>query len=230
VLAVITNGSTFASTLSGSATIDAYQGPGGHWTRAALGLTDVAFERVDVLGGAMRFDDAVVGPGYGVVLGGGVPLAGPVTLRVLTTRFLGDQGYRAWRIKTGPLWELPRGSLGISFVHDVNNRGMETESSSGELSVPVTSQLAGRLTGSYGRTAEIDGFAAALGASWAVFSHLEFGGDVGVARNPPATTPGPSGGGPLDGLPGLGRRAHETTPTPDQLGATTELVVRVSFP
>jgi hypothetical protein len=229
-LAAITNRSAFASTLSSSASVDAYTGPASHWTRAALGLGDIAFDRIDILGGAMRFDDAIVGPGYGVVLGGGVSLTGPVTVRVLVTRYLGDQGYRAWRIKTGPQWELPRGSLGISFVHDANNDGPESESASGELSLRVTSDLAARANGSYGRTSELEGFALALGTSWTVVPHLELAGDMGIARNPPAATPGPSGGGPLNGLPGPGRRAHEMTPTSDQVGATTELVVRVSFP
>ena len=230
VLTAVSSSPSHGSTLSGAASVDDYDGPQGQWTRAALGLAGIAFGRGDVLGGGMRFDDAVVGGGYGVVAGGGVRLGGPTTLRFLVTRFLGDDGYRAWRVKAGPQWGLPRGSLAIYLVHDANNADTATESGSGELSVPVTSRLEGRLTGSYGRTAEVEGFAASAGAGWTAIPHLELGGDVGLARNPPSVSPGPSGGGPLDGMPGAGRKAHEDPTSSNQIGATAELFVRVSFP
>ena len=199
-------------------------------TQAALGVADLASGSGDVLGGVMRFDDSVVGPGYGLVLGGGTSLGGPTSLRVLGTRFLGDRDYRAWRLKAGPLWSLPGGgSLGLYYVHDENNRSPDTESGAGELGVPLAAGWSGKLAGSYGRAEDVTGYSAAVGAGWTAIPHLELGADVGIARNPPATaSPGPNGGGLLGPL--LGEDPASPPARVDRVAATTSLSLRVTFP
>lgn len=213
---------------SGAIGLDLYNGPNGQQTRSALALGGLSFDAGDVLGGLMRFDDTTVGPGYGLVLGGGVPLGGPTSLRVLASRFVGDRDYRAWRVKTGPQWALTGGgTLGLFWVHDTNNLGADTESGAGDLAFPVVHGWTGKLAGAYGRSGDTDGYAASIGAAWALIPHLELGGDVGVARNPPATSPGPSRG-ILD--PILGGSPDPSPSTSNELATTSSLSLRVTLP
>jgi len=214
---------------SGALGLDLYDGPHGHETRSALAVAGLDFGAGDVVGGAMRFDDSVVGPGWGLIGGGGISLGGPMSLRILASRFVGDRDYRAWRVKAGPLWNLGRGgTLGLYWVHDDNNAGAEGESGAGELAVPLVPRWTAKLAGSYGRAGDVTGYAASVGASWALIPHLELGGDVGLARNPPATTsPGPAGGF-LDPILGGGPGASSSTS--DEIAATTSLSLRVTLP
>jgi hypothetical protein len=198
-------------------------------TRSALGLGDLAFGGTDVLAGVLRFDDSTVGSGTGFVFGGGTSLGGPLSLRVLASRFVGDGDYRAWRIKTGPQWSLPGGgTLGISWVHDTNNLGPDTESGAGELAVPVAHAWTAKLAGAYGRSEQTDGYAATVGAAWSAIPHLELSADVGAARNPPSTlTPAPSRG-LLSPVLGNGPPSQQDTATP--IAATSTISLRVTFP
>ena len=140
---------------------------------------------------------------------------------------MGDGDYRAWRLKSGLQWGLPGGgTLGLFWVHDANNLGSDTESGSGELSLPVAHGWTGKLSGAYGRSEENDGYLAAVGASWTAIPHLELSGEVGAARNPPATTPAPSRGllRPILGGP------EQDPSTSNRVSATTSLTLRVAFP
>jgi hypothetical protein len=207
---------------------DYSRGPAGQETHSVLGIAGVSLGAGDVLGGVMRFDDSVVGPGYGLVLGGGASPGGSTSLRVLASRFVADESYRAWRLKSGPVVNLAGGTLGLSWVHEANNLGPDTDSGLGELAIPLASQWTGKLTGSYGRSGDVNGFAASAGAAWTIVPHLEVGGELGVARNAPSTTPGPRGGGLglLDPLLGGGQAPEPS----DEVGATTSLSVRATFP
>lgn len=218
---------THAAAPSGSVSFDQYNGPESQTTRSVLGLGDVAFGRLDALAGVLRFHDTTVGAGNGFVFGGGAALDGPLTLRVLASRFVGDGDYRAWRVKSGPLWSLPGGgSLGAYWVHDTNNLGPDTESGAGELAVPVAHGWTGKLSGAYGRSEDRDGYVATLGAAWSMIPHLELSGEVGAAKNPPATTPAPSRGllSPILGGP------QKQNEVPAPLAATSSINLRVSFP
>jgi hypothetical protein len=229
-LAVVAFGSagpSTAATPSGAVSFDLYNGPADQVTKSALALGDLAFGGADVVGGVLRFDDTTVGMGNGFVVGGGWTVAAPLSVRVLASRFVGDGDYRAWRLKSGPQWGLPGGgTLGLFWVHDTNNVGPDTESGAGELSVPVTHGWTGKLSGAYGRSEESDGYVAAVGASWTAVPHLELSGEVGAARNPPATTPAPSRGllSPI-----LGGPQQEQSMT-NQVSATSTLTLRVAFP
>jgi hypothetical protein len=111
-------------------------------------------------------------------------------------------------------------------VHDTSNLAADTESGAGELAIPVVHDWTAKLTAAYGRSEETDGYVAALGAAWSAIPHLELSGDVGVARNPPSTTPAPSRGllSPVLGNP----QSQEAAPNP--VSATSTLTLRVTFP
>jgi len=220
-------GPAHAASPSAAVSLDQYEGPADQRTRSALALGDLSFARGDVLAGAMRFDDTSVGAGFGLVAGGGVPLGGPLSVRVLGSRFFGDGDYRAWRLKAGPQWGLPAGgSLGVFWVRDHNNVGSDTKSGSAECSIPLVRGWTGKLSGAYGRVGDRDGYAAAVGASWALIPRLELGGELGAARNPPATTPAPARG-LLD--PILGGHPNQPEPS-NEVAMTTSISVRATFP
>lgn len=221
-------GRSAGAAASGAAGYDYYRGMEHRETHTVLGVAGVPVGAGDVLGGGLWFDDDVVGSGYGLVLGGGIALGGPAALRVLTTRFVGDEGYRAWRVKVGPQWTLAGGgTLGLSWVRDVNNLGPDTDGGAGELSVPLASRWTGRLSGSIGRSGDVTGYAASAGAGWTVAPHLELAGELGLARNPPATTPAPSGGRLLP--PILDPGEPPPAQADDEVATTTLLSLRVTF-
>lgn len=217
-----------AATPSGAVGLDYYRGPSGAETRSALGIGGLGFVVGDVLAGLVGFDDQLVGSGYGLLIGGGVRLGGTAALRLLATRFEAREDYRAWRVKLGPQWSLPQGAaLGLFWVHDSNNLTPDTESGAGEFSFPLIPAWTGKLSGSYGRSSEATGYSVSAGALWALAPHLELGGDLGLARNPPAATPGPSGG-VLGSILGPGERPAIAPNEP--VSAIASLSLRLALP
>ena len=224
--------SALATAASGAVGYDYYSGPNGQQTHAGLGIAVLGVGSGDLLAGALRFDDNIVGPGSGVLLGGGVPLGERVKLRMLGTRFVGDRDYRAWRLKIGPQWSAPAGGvLGAFYIHDSNNLGPDTRSGTGELSVPLSKAWAGKFSLSYGRCDEVSGFASTVGAEWTPVPHVGLSADLGFARNPPGTTVGPAapGGGVLQSILGTGH-ASGAERTDEKVTGTTSVSLRVTFP
>jgi hypothetical protein len=183
----------------------------------------------------MRFDDRQIGPGYGVVLGGGVALGSEFSLRTMGTRFIGDDDYRAWRVKVGPQWSrTQRRSVGLFYVHDESNLFSATDGVVGQASTPVAERITARLGASYARGGDRSGGAVTVGGSWFGVSHLEIGGDVGIAHNAAfgIAGPGPSSGGLIDQVPIIGGGSpSQPPPEPlDEWGATATASLRLTFP
>src|SRR5438093_10907047 len=98
-LCVVVWTNAHAATPAASLGCDFRRGAEGQETRAATAAGTLGFGSGDLLLGAMRYDDSVVGPGSAVIVGGGLALQAPLAMRVVGTRFVGDEGYRGWRLK-----------------------------------------------------------------------------------------------------------------------------------
>jgi len=230
MLILLAAGPARAASPSASIGYDFDRGPSGQETRSIVGLAGLGFGSGDLVLGALRFDDSTIGPGTGMVAGGSSRLAPSSGARVLGTRFVGDDGYRAWRIKAGPQWSLGGASLWIFYQHDSNNLTGVSDGGAGELMVPLAFQWTVKLSGSYGRSGDVTGYATAIGAAWTPVPHLKLSGEVGVASNALGSSVGPGGRPSL--LPGLlgDPRTESRSETGYEAASTASLAVRIALP
>jgi hypothetical protein len=159
-----------------------------------------------------------------------VPLA---SAQLQASRYLGDESFRAWRVKAGPQLELPGGArvlVAWSRYHD--DSGAQADGAVLESSAPVTSSLIARLNGAVaenpdGRRAS----EAAAGLSWTAAPHVQLLGDVGFARNGGTSLSQPVPRSTLGNLLGIGPGAASEPPSSrDETSATGRVGVRLLFP
>jgi len=192
--------------LAGGGGLDWYEGPGGQTTRAVLAIAGAELGGGSTSLTLMRYEDDVSGDGVGFVGSVQAPLATDRSLCGWASHFVGDGSLRAWRVKVGPLAELPSGgTAGVFYTHAEDNAGGRSDAGAAELSLPLVSRLTGRVAAAYGTAP--GGMRSALGSmglGWSPVHGLELTGDVGVARNGALTMSPASPQGPLTRLLGFG--------------------------
>ena len=212
-----------------------YSGPAGQITRSAIVFGSVSpMPGFQATLGGMRYDDNGIGEGNGLIGGLGMPLAPLTTFRVWGYRYLGDEDFKAWRVKVGPELGLPRSAtLGLFYSHyqaDGDADGA-TDAAIGELGIPLVAGLTARMNASYASAAnDVASTQGSLGLAWSPMRLLELSSEIGVAHNGWTTAPFPSRGTP--GLPLIGggggspgsENDESSTESTFQIGAT------VSFP
>jgi len=216
--------------LVGGGGLDYYQGPGGETTRSALAIAGVVSgDAVGTLS-LMRYLDTVIGDGVG--FGGSLrlPLDHDQSLCAWGSRFAGDDSLRAWRLKVGPLFQLPSGgSTGVYYTHAEDDAGSRSDAGAVELALPLRAGLTGRASAAYGSAP--GGLRSALGSvglAWTPVRGLELAGDVGVARNGALTTsPGPAQG-PIGQL--LGHGSGGQTSADSRVDPLLQFGLRVLLP
>ena len=194
------------------------QGANDQTTRSALALGTIGAGGLSVTAGVLRFDDSQVGAGNGFVGGVGVPLFPMTNLRVQGVRFIGDDSFRAWRAKAGPVFSFPMGpTLGVSFVHHQDNQNGRSNGVVGELAIPLPGTLTAQASASHASLSNgLEASSGAIGLGWRPLPMLEISGEAGLARNgSPMTSSSAPPGRTLD-LPVLGDAGSGGTP-----GSTT---------
>jgi len=210
-----------------------YSGPGNQITRTAQGIVVMGAGPAGSLSlTALRFDDTNVGEGNALAASLGLPLAALATLRVTGMRFIGDESYRAWRVKAGPELGLPASSrLGLYYTHFEDQADFRSDGLVGEASMPLAGGLTGRANASYAWAPDqLSSKQAAIGLGWAPVRFLEIYGEGGVAVDGAlATSPIPSR--EILPLPILGEPASGG-PTRKESGTegTATVGFRVMFP
>lgn len=198
-------------------------------TRSALLAGVTRFGGLEATLAVLRFDDQRVGTGSGVSAGLGLPLVPSLSLQLQGSRFLADGGYRSWRTRLGPRFELPRGANAlIAWQHQDDDTGLRTDAAVLESAVPLVAGLAFRLDGSAGTLPDSRwSEAGAAGLSWTGLSHLQLLAEGGVARNAGSffTESAPQ---PL--LPILPRGQDRSGTTPDVVSPTLLLGLRITLP
>jgi len=209
---------------------DYYSGPNHQITRSALVLVGAEFgpaAGASIAG--IRYDDTIVGTGNACLASIGVRLAPMTHLRAWGTRYVGDESFRAWRLKGGPQLSLSGGqSLGLYYMHYSDNADGRSDGASAELNVPLSARLSAQASASHA-TAPGDqrSTQGSVGLSWNPVRRIELTGAMGFARGGAASGFVPSRG-PLDQLLG-GPRQQRPTPTPST-EAVALVGVRVTFP
>lgn len=221
---------------------DYYSGAQQEVTKSVIGVASLGLERGFATVAGARFDDNLVGAGFSATAGAGASLGSPSRIvRVIATRYVGDETYRAWRLKAGPFYQWGGASLGLSFVRYTDDQGGEATGGLAEIEKPVSTRWKSTFEGS---AAEIQAgmwsTSGSAGIAWAASPHLTLSAALGVARNgsigsagPAATTRGPltrpSLGNLFGGGAGSGPQTQESSTQPD-LSATVLFGLRVPIP
>ena len=217
--------------LVGGGGIDYSQGSGGESTRGVLAIVGSSVGSGNATLALVRYRDSATGDGLGWIGAVRAPLARGHGLAASGARFVGDDSLRSWRVKVGPVLELPSGgTAGVYYTHAQDDAGARADAAAAELSLPLSARFTGRASGAYGsapgglRTA-----LASVGLGWAPAHGLELTGDLGVSRNGAfATTPG-SPSNPLTRLLGRGGSRGGTT-RETRVDPLLQLGVRVLLP
>ena len=212
---------------------DYYSGPGGETTRSglAIGAIELGPGGSLTLAG-MRYDDSIVGEGNAFMLGAGFPFVPLTSMRVWGTRFIGDESYRAWRVKGGPMATLPSGAtLGLYFQRWQDNVDFRSNAVIAEASVPVIQHFTARGSAAWASLpSDLDAAQGTVGLAWSPLRVLELSAEVGVARNGSiVTSTAPAERGPLSPILGS-PPGRTTTSTESRTDGTALLGVRVLFP
>lgn len=233
-LAALASPPVIAAPLSGGAGLDYSSGPHGKTTKSVLGFLTLGLGRGDATIAGARYDDSEVGNGVSGTANVGVPVAKTMFVRAIGTRFLGDETYRAWRLKTGPQFVLPGGqTLGLYYVHFEDNAAATSTSVAGELKIPMGESLSAQAGAIYGALPDgLTNYQASFGLNWLVAKHLLFVSELGAGEN--VTTISTSTGGVGVGLDhgGSGMRARQSggSSTQSQFAATAYLGFRALIP
>src|SRR5437667_2947085 len=147
-----------------------FTGPAGQRTRNLMAIAAAAPGPVRASVTAVRYDDDTIGKGIGIVAGLGVPVAAHTRLRMWGSRYVGDDAFRAWRVKAGPEANLPGGgALGLFFAHGESNAADRTNAGVAELGMPLPAGVTGRASASYARGAgDLSSAAGSIGLGWAL--------------------------------------------------------------
>ena len=211
---------------------DYYSGPDHQITRSALAFVGAGLGPMGSASLAgLRYDDTNIGLGNAYVAGIALPVAPMTLLRVWGTRFIGDESFRAWRVKTGPQMTLPGGpALGLYYTHFADDATARSDGATAELSVPLLANVNGRATASHATApGALRSTQGSVGLSWNPFHALELSGEVGLARGGALSSGLAPSRGVLDQLLG-GPPSSSSASKPPGTDPTALVGLRVTLP
>lgn len=231
LVALVTR-TAWPAALAGGGGFDYYQGPGGEFTRSALGILGASAAEGNAALTLMRYSDNLTGDGTGYVGAVGAVVSPTTTLRAWGSRFVGDDSLRAWRVKAGPLVQLANGgAVGLYYTHAEDNLGGRSDGGSAELSLPFATRFTGRAGAAFATApGGLHAGQGSIGLGFTPVHGLELSSEAGLAWNGTLTTaPGPSRG-PLLGLLGGGGGGSARTNPSARVDPLLQLGVRVLLP
>lgn len=225
-------------------------GAGTDWSLVAHGATvtsvygygSFSAGRTGLALGGLHYDDGSI-TAAGPLVAAVAPVAPSLAMRAWWTRYLGEAGFRAWRLRGGPEWTLPRNAtVGAFFAYLKNDRDGVQRSGSLEIALPLNARWTGKLDAGAARLpSAITATQAAVGLAWTPFASVELSGEAGLAHHGAflgsASATGGGGVGPLP-LPlglggnggGNGRGPTPPTSTGDDVEPTLSLGLRIALP
>lgn len=217
-----------AASVSATGGCDYYQGPVS-LTKGVVAAVGVGVPRASLALAGVRYDDEQTGLGTSGIVTGALQIHPLMALSAQVTRFMGDEGFRSWRIKLGPRLLLGGSSTLLSYVRDEEDAGAVTQSGVIESEIPLIEGLKARANGSYATAGQgIHGLLGAVGLGWSPVSRLELAGEVGLAQQAAVTTSGP---GPRSFLPALLSPQQDPQSKSENRFSPTALVsIRISAP
>ena len=230
-----------ASTLGAGAGTDWSSVAHGASVASVYGYGSFTAGRSSVALGGLHYDDGTI-TASGPLVAAVAPIASALSMRAWWTQYRGADDFRAWRLRGGPEWTLPRNAtLGAFFAYLENDRGGVQRSGSLELGVPWNAHWTGKLDAGAARIpGAITAVQGSLGVAWSPLTNLELSGEAGVASHGAflaASAAGGSGGGPsllplgLGGNGGgNGPRRSSTPTTTNDVEPTLSLGLRIALP
>lgn len=227
-LLVILPTSAKAASVSAIGGYDYYQGPVS-LTRGVVAAVGVGASRASLALAGVRYDDGQTGLGTSGIVTGALQIYPMMALSAQVTRFMGDEGFRSWRIKLGPRLLVGGTNTLLSYVRDDEDAGAVTQSGFIESEIPLLSGLKARANASYASAGQgIHGMQGALGLGWSPMSRLELAGEVGLAQQAAVTSSAPGPHGLLS--PVLGPKDKPSTNSESQFSPTALVSIRISAP
>ena len=217
-----------------------YSSVEGQVTKGVVGAGVLAFQNGGFVSAAgTRYDDNLIGDGVSVTAGVGAPIRSGILARVFGTRWMGENEFRAWRVKAGPFFQWTGGTyVGLSFVRHEQDGGARATGGTVEASVPVAARWRALASGSAASLGDgRESASGSAGVAWQAATRLEVQAEAGIARNGALSSTASStggGGGPLSGLPilghGQGQAAESGTIEEGKVSGTINVGLRVLFP
>jgi len=215
-----------AASLSAVGGFDYYQGPVS-LTRGVVAAVGMDVSNASLAVGGVRYDDQQTGTGTSGIATGALRLHPVVALSAQVTRFMGDEGFRAWRIKLGPQLSLAGSRTLLAYLRDQEDAGAVTQSGVIESEFPLLARWKGHASGSYATAGPgLHGMQGAVGLGWSPLPRLELTGEMGMAQQTAVTSNGP---GPRSLLPFLPGQNPESTSATD-FSPTALVSIRISAP
>jgi len=215
-----------AASLSAAGGFDYYQGPVS-LTRGVVAAVGVDVPNATLALGGVRYDDQQTGAGTSGIVTGAVRVHPVVALSAQVTRFVGDEGFRAWRVKLGPQLLLAGSRTLLAYSRDQEDAGAVTQSGVIESEFPLLARWKGHASGSYATAGPgLHGMQGAVGLGWSPLSRLELTGQLGLAQQAAVTSYGP---GPRSLVPLLPSKNSQSTSATD-FSPTALVSIRISAP
>ena len=183
-----------------------YQGgPHGLTWRAPLAFGTVAGEEGDATLAVYRYHSSDTGWGWSGLANLGLSFGSDAGGRVVGTRAVGDQDYRAWRVQGGPTVRLRGGRSLFAYVaHFEDNQEAKLTQVGAEAGIPLSPVVSGLAGGALGKwQGDVSSAQGVLGITYSgwkslhVFGQVMFGKNIasassltGGAANGPFTTRG----------------------------------------
>lgn len=221
--------------LTTTAGYEYFAGPDHQETQTVTGEVEAKVHRVSASVSVGRVKDVGAGAGLDLAAELGVPIARRTQLKLNTERASADSGYVAWKVETGPAFDLGHEkTLTLLLVRVEDNAGAVTNGASAELEGPlVPDHLTASGTLAYNKTESLGGVEGTAGLSWSPIDHFEIEGDAaytetGVSLSSVFAPKHSNQASSRSRAPG--RTTTTSTDPQGSPGMTAQLAVRFSFP
>lgn len=225
-----------SAALSGGAGYDYQGGPNGLAWSAPLAFGTLSGASGDATLAGYRYHSSDTGWGWTGLANVGVAFSPSAGGRVIGTRAIGDQDYRAWRLQAGPTFHLREGRSLFAYVaHFEDNETSHLNQLGAEVAIPLSPVVSGLAGGALGKWQDdVSSAQGILGLTWSgpkvlqLFGQVMFGKNIASAST--LTTQG-GAGAPLASR-SHGRGAGGSSETTSSAGAEAAgfLGIRVLVP
>ena len=222
--------------LSGGAGYDYQGGPNGLTWSAPLVFGTLSGTSGDATLAAYRYHSSDTGWGWTGLANLGIAFSPSTGGRVIGTRAVGDQDYRAWRLQAGPTFHLrAERSLFAYVAHFEDNETSHLNQLGAEAAIPLSPVVSGLAGGALGRWQDdVSSAQGILGLTWSGSSVLQLFGQVMFGKNIASASTLTTQGGASAPLAsrGHGRAAGGSPETTSSAGAEAAgfLGIRVLVP
>ncbi|MBI1799757.1 MAG: hypothetical protein HYR73_08730 [Candidatus Eisenbacteria bacterium] len=218
---------------------DFYSAADGRTSWAPMGELSSDLKACVVSAGVSHVDDNSIGMAWGFTGGVKFRVAPHAHFALDATGFASDSVSGAWKIRTGPEFDLGRErTLGVFFSRYDDNLRNASNGVSAEFDARVVPRLSGSVSASIQRAADVTGGDVSAGASWHLTGMIDLTAEGGVSVNGTGlqgVLPGPRGEvlsqnrGPGRGRPGGGSGTTTSTTSATSTFTSAQLGVRVNF-